>query len=147
MMSDSESDSDSQSHVPSQTQIVTFKCIGTTHDSHAQDTLREVSKALKDDKDVPVKVVCEPDNQYDSQAIAFKCKLNEEWYGISYIVTEPLDHVHKASLREKKIIYVKFAWVKYMVVWSRSGPGYYAGINIALEGEWPRAVTRVTSSR
>ena len=46
-----------------------------------------------------------------------------------------LDHVH-AALQEKRILSVKLAWAKYMVCWSRSGPGFYAGINISLNGEY-----------
>ncbi len=65
----------------------------------------------------------------------FRClQLNEGWHRIGYVVTEALDHVHK-SLVENRIIYVKFAWVKYVVVWRRCGPGYYAGIHVALADE------------
>ena len=146
MHSDSESDSESPFQLPSQTHIVTFKCIGTTHDMHAQEVLSKVSKLLKDDVEVPVKLVCEPENQYDSKAIAFMCLLSEQWHRIGYVVSEALDHVHKA-LADKKIIFVRFSWVKYIVIWRHSGPGYYAGINIAIDGEWPRQVTRVASTR
>ena len=64
----------------------------------------------------------------------FQCKLDSKWQKIGYIVREALDDVHRA-LERKRIISVKFAWAKYLVVWMRSGPGYYAGINIALNGE------------
>ena len=31
-------------------------------------------------------------------------------------------------------------------VWLRSGPGFYAGINIALNGEWPSVVLKHAST-
>ena len=74
----------------------------------------------------------------------FQCKLDNKWHKIGYIVREALDDVHRA-LEQKKIISVKLAWAKYLVVWMGSGPGYYAGINIALNGEWSREVCRAST--
>ena len=49
------------------------------------------------------------------------------------IVREALDPVHVA-IQNRHIISVKFLWVSYLVSWSRSGPGYYAGISLSKEG-------------
>ena len=147
IQSDPESDSEEETdfQLPSQTHTVTFKCIGTTHDLNSQEVLRSVNTLLGSGE-VPVKIVPEPDNQYDSKAIAFQCKVDGKWHRIGYIVREALDNVHRA-LMQKKIISVKFAWVKYLVIWMRSGPGYYAGINIAIDGEWSQEVCRCASTR
>lgn len=142
----SECEQELEFQLPSQTHTVTFKCIGTTHNFNAQEVLRRVSTLLEQGQQVPVKIVPEPDNQYDSKAIMFQCKLDSKWHKIGYIVREALDDVHRA-LEQKKIISVKFAWAKYLVVWMRSGPGYYAGINIALNGEWSREVCHCASTR
>ena len=75
---------------------VTFKCIGTTHDFHAQNTLRSVSQLLAKGDVVPVNIYPEPNNCYDSKAIAFKCWLEDDWHRIGYIVKEALDAVHEA---------------------------------------------------
>ena len=148
IQSDPESDSEEETdfQLPSQTHTVTFKCIGTTHDLNSQEVLRSVNTLLGSGEEVPVKIVPEPDNQYDSKAIAFQCKVDGKWHRIGYIVREALDNVHRA-LMQKKIISVKFAWVKYLVIWMRSGPGYYAGINIAIDGEWSQEVCRCASTR
>ena len=148
IQTDTESDSEPETpfQLPSQTHIVTFKCIGTTHDFHAQEILRKVSQLLGQGEHVPVKILPEPENQYDCKAITFMCEVDGGWHRIGYIVREALDHVHKA-LTQKKIIFVKFAWAKYLVIWMRSGPGYYAGINIAIDGEWPLEVCRCASTR
>ena len=124
---------------------VTFKCIGATHDSQAQHILQQVSKALDEGKVVPVNIFPEPDNQFDCKAIAFKCKVAGNWHRIGYVVNEALDYVHEAILNQK-IKEVSFAWVKYLVVWMRSGPGFYAGINISLQGQWPVDVSRCAST-
>ena len=128
------------------THTVTFKCIGTTHDHSAQDTLAKVVQLNKENNEVSVDIFPEPDNQYDSKAICFKCQIGGEWKRIGYIVREALDHVHEA-LTEQKIINVKFSWVKYLAVWSKSGPGFYAGVNISKNGEWHPSVVKCSSTR
>jgi hypothetical protein len=102
------------------------------------------SKLLK--KEVPTKLQPEPSNQYDAIAVAFMCEIDKKWQRIGYVVHECLEHVHKA-FSENRIASVKLHWVKYLVCWSRSGPGYYAGINISLKGEWHRDVIRHQSTR
>ena len=138
---DAQDDAESGFSLPAQTHIVTFKCMGTTYNIHYQEHLKEASKLLAKKEPVPVKLVPEPTNEYDSKAIAFYCKINQEWHKIGYVVKEVLDHVHEA-LASKRIIFIKFSWVKYLVIWSRCLPGYYAGINIALNGEWHKDVTK-----
>ena len=59
--------------------------------------------------------------------------MNDDWHRIGYIVCEALDTVHDV-LNNNLITGVNFAWAKYMLSWTRSGPGYYAGINIAKFG-------------
>ena len=62
------------------------------------------------------------------------------------MVKEALEYVHEA-LQDNKIVSVSFAWVKYLVTWSTSGPGYYAGIRVALNGEWHKNVVQCQSAR
>ena len=132
--------------LPTQTHTVTFKCIGSTHSNESQNVLSKISKILRDGGDVSVCVQPEPDNQYDSKAIAFVCNVDGKWQRIGYIVRECLDHVHKA-LQEKRILAVKFSWAKYLVCWSHTGPGFYAGVNISISGEWHSDVVRHQSTR
>ena len=49
--------------------------------------------------------------------------------------SELLEEVH-AAIKEKKIISVKFSWVRYITEWSHSGPGFFAGIEIRKKGPW-----------
>lgn len=54
-----------------------------------------------------------------------------------YIVREALDAVHNA-LEKKLIIDISIDWIKYIVHWSRSSPGWYAGVKIIKQGKWPK---------
>ena len=69
-----------------------------------------------------------------------------DWQRIGYIVREALDVVYDA-LNNNLITSVNFAWAKYMLSWTRSGPGYYAGINITKFREWPAEVYACSSTR
>ena len=138
-------DSCSDSDVSYQTHVVTFKCIGTTHHNDAQEALKKVSM-INDKSTVPVELCPESDNPYDSRAIAFKCYVDNSWTRIGYVVREALDCVHDA-IAAKRIKSTKFSWAKYMVNWTNSGPGFYAGINIAIKGEWSSVVCKCRSTR
>ena len=127
--------------LPTTTHIVTFKCIGTLYEQSRQEALKRAADLIDLGESVQVKLVPEPDNPYDSKAISFQCKVDSKWCLIGYAVREVLDSLHRA-IREKKICLVRFAWVKYRVVWLRSGPGFYAGVDIALNGQWPTVVMR-----
>ena len=74
------------------------------------------------------------------------CEVNEESHRIGYVVREALEHVHRA-MAQQKILFVRFAWAKYLVIWMHSGPGYNAGINIGINGEWPCCLSRCKGSR
>jgi len=65
----------------------------------------------------------------DTNAIAFMCKVEDDWEKIGYIVKEALDDVHKA-INANKIISVSFQWIKKL--FTRT-PGWYAGIR---SGDW-----------
>ena len=146
-MNSDESDTDEEQlpTTPTDTHVVRFKCMGTLYEQSRQTALEKAAKLMHQGTSVPVKLVPEPDNKYDSKAIAFHCELDGKWYSIGYIVREALDAVHKA-IKKTTIHFVKFAWVKYRVVWMRSGPGFYAGIDIALNGKWPQIVVQHAST-
>ena len=127
-------------------ETITFKCIGATHDSAGQQVMARAKTLIDQQECVPVIIEPEPDNQYDSKAIAFKCKVDGKWHRIGYIVREALDDVHNA-LAQKLVIDVSFKWIKYLVIWMRSGPGYYAGINTTISGKWSLQVHRCASTR
>jgi len=123
--------------------IVTFKCIGTTHHVDAQDTLCRASRLLDNNEHVPVDIIPEPSNPDDSKAIAFKCFVNGSWNVIGYVVKEALESVQSAH-DQGRITAIEFSWIKYLITW---GPGYYAGIDITVHGQWPAVVINCASTR
>lgn len=136
---DLSTDSDAEEKEPTLT-TCTLKCIGVTRSASYQETLKEVNKSIKDGNAVPVKVVPEPSNPYNSRAISFQCQLQQKWHTIGYVVHEICDSVHDA-LSSNSIVSVQFAWVKYKVV-KNTGPGYYAAIDVTRRGTWPPVVTQ-----
>ena len=109
------SDEDEENTIPEITHTVVFKCIGAHKKRQYQETLALASRKLKENSTVQVKLQPEPDNRYDSKAIAFLCKIdNSGWVRIGYVVQEVLDEVHEA-INKKKILNVSFDWIKYTV--------------------------------
>ena len=131
--------------LPEVTHTVTFKSVGVTHDPSAQKILKIVAQLLSVDEKVEVRITPEPTNVHDARAICFRCHVDGKWHRIGYIVREALDYVH-AAMAENKILSVSFAWVKYMSMW-KSGPGFYAGIKIAKNGEWHPDIVKCSSTR
>ncbi len=124
---------------------LTFKCIGSRKESSYQRVLRITRDNLSSGSNVPVRLVKEPLNPFDSKAIAFKCELDSKWYTIGYVVRELTEEVHDAMDRSR-IVSVKFAWVNYVVHW-RSGPGFFAGVTVEKLGQWSVLARRKASTR
>ena len=95
------------------THSVTFKCIGCTKELKYQETLARIAQLRNRGEEVECRLEPEPDNPYDSQAIAFKCKVDDRWHTIGYVVKEILTEVHQA-LSEDKVTAVSLDWVKYI---------------------------------
>lgn len=136
-------DSDDCVHV---SHTVTFKCIGANRNPNHQTALEAAADDISNGKNVPVRLFHEPNNPNDSMAMAFECLLDGQWKRIGYVIKEVLQEVHEAS-RSNVILSVNFEWVKFLLCWSRSGPGFYAGINISKRGTWSRTVTRFASTK
>lgn len=133
-------DSDLEDGAPIATQLstVTFKCIGVTRDPVYQAALNSASKLLQEGLTVPVKLVPEPNNTFDSRAISFQCYIDNSWKTIGYVVKEVCENVHEA-LQSNSVVSTNFAWVKYKIV-RTTGPGYYAAVDVTRKGMWPSKV-------
>ena len=75
----------------------------------------------------------EHSNPRDSRELAFVCQIEGEHCTIGYVVSELVEEVHSAN-DSGGILSMEFAWVRYIIDWSRSGPGFFAGINIEKRG-------------
>ncbi len=94
----------------------------------------------------PAELKPEPHNPVDAKAIAFVVTVDDQKQCIGYAVREVLDEVHNA-IAKNLILGVRIAWIKYIVDWPRSGPGWYCGVNISKNGEWSRTVVSRGSTR
>lgn len=143
--SDSDSDAiqEASASLYPTTHTTTFKCIGCHKEVQYQQALRRASELRSKGELIQCKVEREPNNPYDSHAIAFFCKLSK-WEKIGYAVTEVLPELHDAIARNK-ITAVTIKWIKYVIHWQT--PGWYAGIDITREGEWSNTVLRSQSAR
>ena len=110
-----------------------------------QEVLRRAKELRSIGVDVPVKIFCEPENPKDSRAVAVICYVDGNWHRIGYLFRGVLE-VHEA-IEHNKILFVKFAWIRYIAEWTKSGPGYFAGINISKSGDWPRSVMQASSTK
>ena len=54
---------------------------------------------------------------------------DQQWYRIGYVVREIVDAMASNVISE-----VSFGWVKYRIDFKRSGPGFYAAIDITRKG-------------
>ena len=115
------------------THTVTFRCTGTTREDRYQETLAHVVQLRNAGQEVLCKLQSEPENPFDSLAIAFRCEVDISWHTIGYVVKEVLDELHEA-LSAKKITVASFDWVKFIIYWRT--PGWYAGIKVSRIGEW-----------
>lgn len=116
--------------------------MGCVKELRYQEILASVSMHMKEGKNVPVELRKEPNNPFDSRAIAFMCKLDNLWERIGYVASEALDTVHEA-IDNNHIIAVQFEWVKYIVYFKNRG--WYAGITIKKKREWSQSVQRCSA--
>ncbi|SMN01539.1 hypothetical protein SPONN_2618 [uncultured Candidatus Thioglobus sp.] len=142
------SDDDPDSDDGVVTHTITFKCIGANKDINYQTALQRASDIMNNGsmEAVPVRLTKEPNNPKDSMAVAFECLLEDEWKTIGYVVKEVVVEVNEA-IRDHLVLSVKFAWIKFLICWTKSGPGFYAGINISKRGTWSRTVKRFASTK
>lgn len=125
---------------------VVFKCIGATKSRDYQNVLKKARDVIIAGHRVPVKLCPEPLNPYNPKAIAFQCCMDGKWYRIGYVVDEIVSEVH-AAMDQHAITSVEFSWIRYITEWSRSGPGFFAGIAVTKSGAWPACVVRAGSTK
>jgi len=129
--------------IPAITHSVLFKCIGADKERNYQEVLCSAAQKHGKGINVPVKLQPEPNNKYDNKAIAFMCETDSGWERIGYVVREATEEV-QAAIRNKKIMEVKFEWIKYKFIFK--SPAWYAAICITLNGEWSKTVMRSSAS-
>jgi len=108
---------ETEEDVPAIIHFVVFKCIGCTRYFRYQ---KLASQKMKKGKVVPVKLEKEPNNPYDSNAIAFMYQADKDWERIGYVISEAFTDTNEA-ISNNKILEVYFCWIKYIVTTSNLG--------------------------
>ena len=126
------------------TLLLCFKCLRTTKQKCHQDALRKPLEHIHNKRDVPVRVAEKPDNEVDTNAVAFQVKLDDQWERIGYVASELAVHV-KDAMRKNAIKSLQVKWIKYRY-WPRYGFGFYAAIKVTRKGRWQHDVYLKSSS-
>ena len=79
-----------------------------------------------------VRLTPQPDNPYDSHAVAFECQVDGSRGVFGYVIKELCDHVGE-------IVSVDFAWIKYKIL-KTTGAGYYTAVRVTKKKEWAQNV-------
>ena len=124
--------------------VVNFKCIGVTRDVSYQETLKNAFLATKEGKTVCVRLTPEPDNPYDSHAVAFECQVDGCWRVFGYVIKELFDPVLDA-INKREIVSVDFAWIKYKIL-KTTRAGYYTAVTVKKRNEWAPIVHRLSDT-
>ena len=94
---------------------LTFKCMGTTKSVRSQEILAEAAYKLKQSETVEIQLRREPSNPRDARAIAFDCKLLDQWERVGYVVREAVECVHEA-IETDNIADVRIKWVRFIMI-------------------------------
>ena len=113
--------------------------MGVTYNTTIQDHL-QAAKAVGCSL-VSAKLEAEPNNPYDSNAIAVFIDYGSNWVKIGYIAKELTRFIHPL-LANGNIVTVNVKHIKFCIVYMRVG--YYITINITKKGQWEEQVIRAS---
>lgn len=122
---------------------VPFKVLGTCKSTARQMVLAEAHSYLNEyNRPIFVKLEREPDNVYDSNAIAVFVQIDVEFQKVGYVASELTEYVHpyiddpdfQASVKN-----IRFCTTWMMV-------GYYITIELTKKGLWHNTVVKASKS-
>ena len=112
-----------------------FKLKGSTYYDHFQKTLRKCRRLLLDQQEVAVKLVIEPTNKADENAIIVQAELENVWNPVGYI---PGAKVKKAmdALDKQEIKTIKFKTIEWKFIYGLSEFRYVSSIVVTKLNKW-----------
>ena len=102
-----------------------FKVLGVAF-KHRQRHLEAAFQKLENGEEVKVDIKPEPDNDYDSNAIAVLLNYGSGWYTVGYIAKELTNEIH--PLLKSSNIKVGISHIRFRLTYSLIG--YYLTLNI-----------------
>ena len=120
-----------------------FKCLGAVKQEPHQAALERAREMILSRNKPAVKLVEEPDNRVDPNAVCFHVRLeNGSWERIGYVAKELTEYV-KRAMHEGDIRNLCVKWIRYRY-WP-GGCGFYAAISITRRGRWEHIVMQKSS--
>lgn len=113
----------------------TFTLKGSSYHEHFQLGLKMCKEALINKITVAVKLVYEPINRRDENAILVHTKCDNTWSPIGYIPGVKVPKVTEA-IEDKEITKIVLTNVKYQFIFPISSFKYFATISITKKGKW-----------
>lgn len=115
------------------THTLPFKVIGVAHCISNQNHLEKCMETMNE-HDVQVRVLPEPDNEKDKDAISVQVNYcNDEWHHVGYIASELTHYVHSA-MQSERLSGCRIEHIKFRVHFCR--PGFYMKLLLTKRGEW-----------
>jgi len=137
---DSESDDSTDSDDNCEHELP-FKVMGVTHVPMRQTHLMWAHENLEKGNDVEVKIRPDPDNHYDSNAIAVEINYGSGWNVVGFILRELTQFIHPV-LQRNKLSGQRIGHIRFRTHWST--PGFYILIYLKCKGMWPREVIKAS---
>lgn len=114
-----------------------FKVLGVQF-KQRQRHLEAAFQKLENGEEVSVDIKREPDNDYDSNAIAVLLNYGTGWYTVGYMAKELTNDIH--PLLETANIKVAISHIRFRVTYLLTG--FYLTLNITRKGQWsPRVIS------
>ena len=126
------------------TEIFTLK--GSSYHEHFQLGLKMCKEALINKITVAVKLVYEPINRRDENAILVHTKCDNTWSPIGYIPGVKVPKVTEA-IEDKEITKIVLTKVKYQFIFPISSFKYFATVSITKKGKWRKTETHISITR
>lgn len=134
---DSDEEHDQDCEINDDLQVESFQVKGSFHEERYQQALSLCDNAKRQKQAVSLRVVFEPENIQDKNAIKFEVYFDNEWHMIGYCGVRKIPKLRKAmNAHEIKIIslvYVKREWIPWQRKFS-----FYACVSIVKRGQWEK---------
>ena len=130
----SEEEEEHEESVPMFTEYVPLR--GSSFHQDCQSTLKKCRELLCAKEPVELRILPEPDNLRDCNALIIQAKVGSQWDRIGYIPKEKLPKF-TAAIRNNEIKYVKFRNIKCQFIMTDTPTWTYcASVMVTKTGKW-----------
>ena len=112
-----------------------FKLKGSTYHAHFQDALRRCKRLSMDKRDISIKLLIEPANARDENAIVVQVQVDSTWQPVGYI---PAVKIKKAmdALEKNEVKNITFKCIEWKYIYGLGKFKYVASVTITKLNKW-----------